>query len=82
MAFSVTGLAQIAYGNGQKLWIYNSTDTTATIGGANYFTTTSVPLMAEGDIVIATGAAALAKTLAVFVVSAITATASTLTHST
>jgi outer membrane lipoprotein-sorting protein len=78
MAFATAGLAQVAYGNGQKLWIYNSTDTSATIGTSGYFSTTTVPLMAEGDIILVTGAASGAKTLNTFVVSVINSTGSTL----
>jgi hypothetical protein len=79
MAFATAGLSQVAYGNGQKLWIYNTTDTLASTVAANYFTTTDVPLMAQGDVILTTCGAAGSKTLGCVVVSVITSTTSTLT---
>jgi hypothetical protein len=53
MALDVTKMSVVATGGGQKLWLYNTTDASATVLAANYFTTTDLPNMSAFDFIIA-----------------------------
>jgi hypothetical protein len=53
MALDTTKLSAVGTGAGQKLWLYNSGDSSTTIQAANYFTTTDIPNMSVYDIILA-----------------------------
>lgn len=53
MALDKTKCSVIGYGAGQKLWLYSTTDASATVTTVNYFTNNDLPLMAVNDIIMA-----------------------------
>jgi hypothetical protein len=73
MALDKTKCSVIGYGAGQKLWLYTSTDTSATIAAANYFTLNDLPLMAVGDLILATVSSGLSVQVMKIAVTAIAA---------
>jgi hypothetical protein len=79
MALDITALSAVGYGAGQRLWLYNTTDTSVTINAANYFTTApdKVPTMAVNDIVLVTNGTSTYQ----LSIAAITTSSSTTIHS-
>lgn len=52
MAFSATNLTLLAYGNGNALWFYKTTDTAAVVDTAAYFNNAAKQLNV-GDVILA-----------------------------
>ena len=52
MAYSASGLHRIGGASGVNLWIYQTTDTIATVNSAGYFTGESINMLNVRDLVI------------------------------
>ena len=52
MAYSASGLHRIGGASGVNLWIYQTTDTIATVNSSGYFTGEAVNMMNVRDLVI------------------------------
>ena len=52
MAYSASGLHRIGGASGVNLWIYQTTDTIATVNSAGYFTGETINMLNVRDLVI------------------------------
>ena len=52
MAFDSDNLHCVGGGSGQRLWLYNTTDTIATVNTAAYFTNEAVDMLNVNDVII------------------------------
>lgn len=52
MAFDSDDLHLVGGGSGQRLWLYNTTDTIATVNTAAYFTGEAVNMLQVNDVII------------------------------
>ena len=51
MAYSASGLHRIGGASGVNLWIYQTTDTIATVNSAGYFTGESINMLNVRDVI-------------------------------
>ncbi|MCK8785216.1 hypothetical protein M0638_12555 [Roseomonas sp. NAR14] len=52
MALDLKNLSQVAYGNGNAIWLYKTADAKATVVAAGYFNSAQ-PTLNQGDVIFA-----------------------------
>lgn len=52
MAYASSGLGMVATSGGWSLWVYQTTDTIATVNSAGYFTGDAVNMLSVRDVII------------------------------